>query len=73
MTGCNTLTTFLKGPAPKVSETLMVGCEKPQLLVTGDLGDLTDTLVVNTNKLHKCKDRHKTLVEQVRVLVEHYK
>lgn len=72
MSGCKTLIELYKGPAPKVSEVLLVECKDNQLLTKGDLVDLTDTLIVNSNRNLECKRKDNALIKQVRKLEEYH-
>lgn len=71
--GCSGSTTFLKGQPPKISEIYKISCDGPDMLTVGSLTDLTDTLVINTQRLNDCKIKDDKLIRQVREIEEYYK
>lgn len=72
MTGCGKSTTYLEGKPPVISETYKVPCGETKLLTTGDLEDLTATLIANSQTLKECRDKDNKLIEQVREIEAYY-
>ena len=50
----------------KISESLLVVCDKPDTLTNDTMVELVRVLLTNSRKLVKCYNKHQTLTNQIR-------
>ena len=50
----------------KISESLLVACDKPDTLAKDTMEELVKVLLTNSRKLVKCYTKHQTLTNQIR-------